>query len=107
MDIKARIRDRALGLGLEAVGFPTPDAVAGAGPRLEEFLRLGRHGDMHWLAAKADRRRHPRALWPEAKSVIACAMNYAPRRDPLTALERAGRAALSCYAQGADYHDVL
>jgi epoxyqueuosine reductase len=107
VNIKARIRQRALELGFEAVGFTDPAAVAAAGPRLDEFLRLGRHGDMHWLAAKADRRRHPQALWPEAKSVIACAMNYAPRREPLEALQRADRAALSCYAQGSDYHDVL
>jgi epoxyqueuosine reductase len=107
MDVKAAIRDRALALGFDAVGFARPEAVGEAGRRLAEFIALGRHGEMDWLAAKADRRSHPRALWPAARAVVVVAMNYGPAGDPLRLLARPERGVVSCYAQGSDYHDVL
>jgi len=53
------------------------------------------------------RRAHPRALWGEARSAIVLAMNYGPDTDPLTQLDHKDRAAISVYAQGDDYHDVI
>src|SRR5690349_19287453 len=41
-----------------------------AGERFRAFLDLGRHGDMDWLEAKADRRLHPNAMWADARSAI-------------------------------------
>jgi len=107
MDERARIREQALAQGFDAVGFAAPGAVAAAGERLREFIALGRHGEMQWLAAKADRRRHPQVLWPEARSVVVLGLNYGPERDPLEQLERRDRGALSVYAQGSDYHDAV
>ena len=51
------------------------------------FLDAGRHGDMAWMATTADRRRHPKLLWPEVRSIIMLAMSYAPDADPLAALD--------------------
>lgn len=94
-------------LGFGAVGFCRPDSIALAGGRLQTFLDLGRHGDMDWLQAKADRRRDPLTLWPAARAVIMLAEDYAPGRDPLAILEQSDRGAISVYAQGSDYHDVV
>jgi epoxyqueuosine reductase len=102
-----QIRDKALSLGFDAVGFARPAAVGAAGERLREFLALGRHGDMGWLAEKADRRVAPTALWPEARSVVMLAMNYGPEGDPLAILDQRERGAISVYAQGRDYHDLI
>ncbi|MEQ1695387.1 MAG: tRNA epoxyqueuosine(34) reductase QueG [Hyphomicrobiaceae bacterium] len=93
--------------GFEAVGFARPDGIGPAGERLDAFLADGRHGDMEWLAAHADRRRSPEALWPQARSVIMLGMNYGPEADPLAVLDEPLRGAISVYAQGRDYHDVL
>ena len=106
-DARARILERALELGFDAVGIARPDSVGKAGRHLDRFLALGWHGDMAWLAAKADRRRDPRALWPDARSVVAVGMNYGPPGDPLAVLGWRDRGAISVYAQGSDYHDVL
>jgi epoxyqueuosine reductase len=62
---------------------------------------------MGWLADKADRRAGPAALWPEAKSVIALALNYAPGDDPLALTERRDRGVISVYARNRDYHDIV
>src|SRR5690606_19005719 len=60
-----------------------------------------------WLASRADQRSAPQALWPEARSVVMVGLNYGPAGDPLAILERPERGAISVYARGRDYHDVL
>lgn len=103
----AAIRDRALSLGFDAVGFAP--AVLGDRARdgLSEFLVEGFHGDMGWLADRKGERSSPTTLWDEAKSIIAVGVNYGPDGDPLNILQRPERGAISVYAQGRDYHDVL
>jgi epoxyqueuosine reductase len=78
-----------------------------AGERFLAFLDQGRHGDMDWLEAKADRRRHPNAMWAEARSAIVLGLSYAPDDDPLRFLDQPDRASISVYAQRRDYHDVV
>jgi epoxyqueuosine reductase len=105
--LKDSIAEEAKALGFDAVRFTSADAVEGAGEALEVFLADGRHGDMAWLAGTAERRKSPRALWPEARSVILLGLNYGRGGDPLAILKERSRGAISIYAQGADYHDVL
>jgi epoxyqueuosine reductase len=62
---------------------------------------------MGWLAARAAERAAPRALWPEARSVVVCGLSYAPADDPLAVLDARDRGAISVYARNRDYHDVL
>src|SRR6478752_30056 len=104
---KQRITEEAKTLGFDAVGFATADPVPGAGSALETFIAVGRHGDMGWLATTADHRKSPRALWDEAKSVILLGVNYSRLGDPLAILQQRSRGAISIYAQGADYHEVI
>jgi len=105
--LKEHVRRDAIAMGFEAMRVTTPDAIGHSGERFVEFLQKGRHGDMTWLATTAERRRDPRALWPEARSVLMLAMSYAPQHDPLHVLGEPARAAVSVYAQGKDYHDLL
>jgi epoxyqueuosine reductase len=105
--LKAKIAEEAKALGFDAVRFTSADAVAGAGDALDQFLAEGRHGDMGWLANTAERRKSPQALWPEVRSAILLGLNYGRGVDPLAVLDAPSRGAISIYAQGADYHDVL
>jgi epoxyqueuosine reductase len=75
--------------------------------RLDNFLAEGAHGDMAWLAATAERRASPLMLWPDVRSVIMLGMNYGPDTDPLAILETHDRAAISVYAKGDDYHELI
>jgi epoxyqueuosine reductase len=101
------VRAKALELGFDAVGF----APATLGPevraRLGAFLAAGMHGDMGWLAERTEQRAAPAALWPEARSVVALGMSYAPACDPLASLARPDRGTISVYARNRDYHDVM
>ena len=106
-EIRVAVRDKSLSEGFDEVGFAPPDAGPKAKKRLSQFLSDGWHGDMGWLEAKADRRADPLVLWPEARSVVALAMNYGPEGSPLDILEYKDRGAISVYAQSRDYHDVV
>jgi len=106
-DARARIRDRALTAGFDAVGFcDTADA-----PHLRDdltaFLAAGYQGDMGWMAETAERRSGLRRLWPEARAAVALGLTYAPEDDPLANLARPERGTISVYARNRDYHDLI
>lgn len=62
---------------------------------------------MDWLATTAERRSSPLALWPEARSVIMLGLNYGPDENPLAVLAQRSQAAISVYAKGDDYHELI
>src|SRR5947209_9600210 len=62
---------------------------------------------MDWLAANPERRMDPRGLWPDVRSIIMLGVNYGPDENPLAMLEKRSLGAISVYAQGDDYHDVI
>jgi len=105
--LKEMLRREAAALGFDAVRVTSPDAARAAGERLGEFLAAGRHGDMAWMATHAERRRSPQHLWPDVRSIVMLGMSYAPETNPLEALDHPMRGAISVYAQGKDYHDIL
>jgi epoxyqueuosine reductase len=104
---KDDIRDRALALGFDAIGFAPATLGPEARTRLGAFIAAGQHGDMGWLAERTDQRSHPQALWAEARSVIALGVSYAPPDDPLATLGQADRGNISVYARHRDYHDMV
>ena len=91
------IREKAAELGLSKIGIAPADALADEGRRLKDWLGLGFHGEMAWMEREPDKRSDPRALFPNAKTVIAAAVNYfTPHRhagDP-------GSGKISRYAWG-------
>jgi epoxyqueuosine reductase len=89
------------------VGVTRPDSVGEAKAYFERFIAEGQHGDMDWLATTTARRTDPNVLWPEARSVIMLGLNYGPDRDPLAILAERDRGAISVYAQGDDYHEII
>src|ERR1700733_12376110 len=107
VDPRSQIRDSALRIGFDAVGFCRADLGPEARERLTHFIQAGYHGDMGWLAARAEQRSHPQSLWPEARSVIVVALSYAPMDDPLAIITQRSKGAISVYARNRDYHDLV
>ncbi|HEV7263656.1 MAG TPA: tRNA epoxyqueuosine(34) reductase QueG [Falsiroseomonas sp.] len=103
----AEIRAKALELGFDAVGFARAHLAEETRERLARFLAEGMHGSMAWMETRAEQRAHPRALWPDAMSVISLGLSYAPADDPLTTLAQRERATISVYARNRDYHDLV
>ena len=102
-----RIRDRALALGFDAVGFTEARLGPEARLRLADFLASGAHGEMDWLAERHEQRVDPQRLWPEARSVIALGLSYAPDEDPRAVQALRDRGGISVYARNRDYHEVV
>ena len=102
-----QIRAKALALGFDAVGFAPASLGPEARARLGAFIAAGQHGDMGWLAERTDERSQPRALWAEARSVVALGLSYAPAGDPMATTRLPGRGNISVYARHRDYHDVV
>jgi epoxyqueuosine reductase len=107
VEVKRRLTRRALDEGFSGLGICAPDATPETAARLRVFLDKGRHGQMAWMAEREEWRGSAAALWPQARSVIMLAEVYTPDTDPLAVLGQPDQAAISAYAQGKDYHDLV
>ena len=111
LELRDAIRDEALRLGFDAVGFAAatlkPEARAERLAQLTQFVELGFHGDMGWLGERTPERVDPATLWPDARTVVSLALNDGPTVDPRAAQDRRAHGAISVYAQGRDYHEVM
>ena len=105
--LKEKLKARALEEGFDDLSICRPWDVPDVPSDLEAFLEKGYHGQMHWLEERRSWRGDPSQLWPEAKSVIMLAENYAPDEDPMTVVAQGDRGAISVYARGKDYHDLV
>lgn len=105
--LKQRLVSRAIEFGFVSCRICRPDSVPEVPERLATFLESGFHGQMDWMERRVTWRGDPAALWPEARSIIMLAESYAPEHDPLEVLKHPDHAAISVYAQGRDYHDVV
>ena len=105
MSISAEeIKAMAKSLGFDKVGIVPAEALTDEARDLREWLGLGFHGKMEYMARDPEQRADPRLLLPSARSVVCVALNYyRPERhsdDPSI-----GK--ISRYAWGDDYHEVL
>ena len=102
------IHTLALELGFECVGISDTDLTA-AESGLLEWLSLGWHGELDYMANHGTKRSHPSELVPGTLRVISLRMNYLPSqaRDSWDVLAENDRAFISRYALGRDYHKVL
>lgn len=107
MNISHEIEQKARELGFAACGFASAREDPVRAERLEQWLGDGHHGSMEWMETRKSHRRSPQGLWPEARTVIALGMSYAPGVDPMALENVQNRARVSVYAQGKDYHDVV
>ena len=107
IDIEQKLKTRARAAGFDTVRITSADLAPEISAHFMDFLRQDRHGDMTWMLEHAERRSHPRKLWPEARSAIVFGMNYGPVDDPLEALTESHRGIISCYARGKDYHTII
>jgi epoxyqueuosine reductase len=101
MSLTELVKERALELGFIACGITHPGPTA-HGDRLDEWLARGYAGTMRYLHRQARRRKDPRLIVPEARSVVVVLDNYyTPEQDSDRLPPRIAK-----YARGEDYHRV-
>jgi len=98
--IKAKAAER----GFAKCGIVPATPLPAEGERLTGWLGRQFHGEMRWMEREPEKRADPKLIFPEARSLIAVAMNYF---TPHEYSAEAGLGKISRYAWGDDYHDVL
>ena len=102
MDYSQLIKTEAKKLGFLSCGISKAEFLEDEAPRLERWLKDGKHGKMAYMENHFDKRLDPRLLVPDAKSIISLLLNY---YSPLDQLDGAPK--ISKYAYGKDYHIII
>ena len=100
MTLAAAVKRRAEELGFLACGITDPSPIPD-GDRLDHWLASGYAGVMRYLHRQAKKRKDPRLIVPDARSVVVVLDNYYngdPDPGPAPRIAR--------YARGKDYHRV-
>lgn len=101
-EISVFIKEEAKALGFLNCGISEARFLEEEAPRLENWLKEGKHGKMAYMENHFDKRLDPRKLVEGAKSIISLSLNYYPSRKPGNETYL-----ISKYAYGDDYHDVI
>ncbi len=117
--MKDAIRERARELGFDDCRFTTA-AAPESGPKFEQWLAKGRHGEMGYLARNAQKRVEPQRVLEGAKSVIVLAASYGEVRRPEEKAQSPqtgvhgptsnfgnDTGVVARYARYADYHEII
>lgn len=107
-DLADRIKGWGLELGFQQIGISGIDLRV-AERHLDDWLKLGMHGEMHYMAAHGRKRSRPELLQPGTRSIVSARMDYLPATSNASQsiLDDPGAAFISRYALGRDYHKVL
>ena len=97
-----KIKNRAKELGFMACGIAKAAFLEEEAPRLEQWLKENKQGEMTYMENHFDLRLDPRKLVEGAKSVISLTYNYYPSE-----FQRPDTFKIAKYAYGTDYHYVV
>lgn len=96
------IRQRSKALGFDFCGISKAEFLEEEAPRLEQWLKDNKHGQMRYMENYFDKRLDPRLLVDNAKSVVSLLFNYFPEQK-----QNAEAPKISRYAYGDDYHEII
>jgi len=98
---REKIRNKAKGLGFFTIGICKPEVLR-EGEYLKEWLKRGFHAGMKWMETSLKKRIDTFKVYPEAKSIIVCAIDYYNDQKNIN-----NEWQISRYALGLDYHAVV
>ena len=107
-ELAGKIRHLSRQLGFQQTGISDID-LSQAEARLAEWLERRFHGEMSYMSRHGRKRSRPGLLVPGTLRVISVRMDYLPedQRAARELLDHPGKAYVSRYALGRDYHKVL
>jgi epoxyqueuosine reductase len=105
--IAADIKKWGVDLGFQQVSFTDID-LSKYEHHLKDWIDRNYHGAMSYMAENHDKRCHPEQLVPGTIRVVCVRMDYAlDSKDSLESMENTGKAYVSRYARGRDYHKLI
>ncbi|MDP2175894.1 MAG: tRNA epoxyqueuosine(34) reductase QueG [Bacteroidota bacterium] len=96
------IKQTARKLGFDFCGLSKAEFLEHEAPKLDKFLKLNYHGEMHYLENYFDKRLDPTLLHPGTKTVVSLMLNYYPTQQQIDHTYKVAK-----YAYGDDYHEVI
>jgi epoxyqueuosine reductase len=99
-----KIKRKAFEIGFHKIGVARAAPLLAEAEYLKQWLEKDFHGEMQWIEREPEKRADPKLIFPEAKSVIAVALNY---YTPHEHEQNESKGKVSRYAWGDDYHDVV
>ena len=101
------IKDWGVELGFQEVSITDID-LSEYEHHLEEWIDRNYHGVMYYMADNHDKRCHPEQLVPGTIRVVCVRLDYALESDDsLASMHNTGKAYVSRYARGRDYHKLI
>ncbi len=97
------VRFHSYRLGFQYCGISVAGFLEEEAPRLENWLKSGSHGAMHYMENHFDKRLNPQLLVEGARSVVTLLYNYQTEALPIDS----EAPKISRYAYGEDYHRVI
>ena len=106
--LAAEIKKWSRDLGFQEIGISDTELTREEN-YLQQWLGLGYHGEMDYMARHGTARTRPAELVPGTMRVISVRLNYQPpdARDSWDVMDDTDAAFISRYALGRDYHKVL
>lgn len=104
ISLTEKIKQKAFEIGFHKIGIVPADALTHEKEHLEQWINSNHHAEMKWMEREPEKRANPTLLFPEAKTVIAVALNY---YTPHNHEADQNKGKVSRYAWGDDYHDVM
>ncbi len=100
--LKQAIKEKARQLGFILTGVTSSEPLENFNI-FEDWLNKNQHGEMKYLETQRSqtRRKDPKQILPECKSILILAIPYSPINETNSELK------IASYALGDDYHDVL
>jgi epoxyqueuosine reductase len=121
--LAAEVKAEARAAGFDQCGITTAEPFPVEGRAFAEWVDRGYHGEMAYMARNAPRSPRPRAVVPDARTLVVVGLYYgdavpgrdargphadADTADSMAAHDTAGlRGRISRYAWGDDYHAVM
>ncbi len=105
--LKEKIKQKALNIGFDVVGFTEPKIDQDTKKELEVFLQKKFHGEMSWLEKHFEKKIDPKMVWNEVQTVVVLGLNYGPTQNPIFKNNYKDFANASVYANNKDYHQVI
>jgi epoxyqueuosine reductase len=106
--LAADIKEWGKALGFAEIGI-TDTHLSAAEAEHQAWLKIGFHGEMHYMAKHGTKRTRPAELVPNTLRVISARLDYLPpkAKDSWQVIENGEQAFISRYALGRDYHKVM
>lgn len=105
-ELTKKIKALAFAQGFHGVGVSSVEPQKQHLQFYEEWLQKGWGGQMEYLRKHLEKKKNPRALYPEAKIMVCCALSYKTSFENPSCVEK-GKGTISNYAWGDDYHQIM